>query len=264
MNDAAALDIQGLGKSFTGRDGLRHQVLDDIDLTVPRGQFVCIVGASGSGKTTLIRAIGGLIAAEQGRIVFNGKTVSGPGKDRSFVFQNDSLFPWRTVMDNVLFGLQVQGVSRKRSLAKGEDLLRRVGLRGYGAHFPAELSGGMRQRVNLARALAVDPDLLLMDEPFSALDAQTREIMQRELLDIWAQQQKTVVFITHQIDEAVYLADRVLVLGSHPGRIAADIDIPFPRPRLLQQKRSPEFVAYVDRIWNLIEKDVMVAAAGSH
>jgi len=255
----AKLQVQNLSKYFLTRDGDARKVLDHISLEIKENEFVCIVGASGCGKTTFIRSIGGLIPAEEGEVRIDGRKVEGPGGDRGFVFQHDSLLPWRTVMDNVIFGLEVRGVPPSQSYPLGKSLLQLVGLNGFEKHYPSELSGGMRQRVNLARALAIDPDVLLMDEPFAALDAQTREIMQRELLKIWAEKRKTVLFITHQIDEAVYLADRVLVFSSRPGRVAADIAIPFARPRDLSLKRSPEFLKIVDEIWNLIEQEVVAS-----
>ena len=255
----AKLSVQNLSKYFLTRDGDARKVLDRISLEINENEFVCIVGASGCGKTTFIRSIGGLIPAEEGEVRIDGHRVEGPGGDRGFVFQHDSLLPWRTVMDNVIFGLEVRGVPPSQSYPLGQSLLQLVGLKGFEKHYPSELSGGMRQRVNLARALAIDPDVLLMDEPFAALDAQTREIMQRELLKIWAEKRKTVLFITHQIDEAVYLADRVLVFSSRPGRVAADIRIPFARPRDLSLKRSPEFLKIVDEIWSLIEQEVVAS-----
>ncbi len=253
------LQVSGLSKYFLTRDGEPRKVLDSISLNIETNQFVCIVGASGCGKTTFIRAIGGLIPVEEGEVRIDGQRVEGPGGDRGFVFQHDSLLPWRTVLDNVVFGLEVRGVKPAVSHPLAESLLQLVGLNGFAKHYPSELSGGMRQRVNLARALAIDPDVLLMDEPFAALDAQTREIMQRELLKIWAQKRKTVLFITHQIDEAVYLGDRVLVFSSRPGKVAADIAIPFERPRPLSLKRSPEFLKIVDEIWTLIEQEVVAS-----
>jgi NitT/TauT family transport system ATP-binding protein len=237
-------------------------VLDRIDLQIPAGQFVCIVGASGCGKTTFIKMIDGLTSVSAGAIKVDGKQVSGPGPERGFVFQNDSLFPWRNVRDNILFGLEMRGKPRAEAVRDSEEMIKLVGLAGFADHYPHELSGGMRQRVNLARALAVDPDILMMDEPFAALDAQTREIMQRELLKIWERYNKTVIFITHQIDEAIYLADRVLVFGARPGRIKADIPIKFDRPRNLSLKRTPEFIALTDQIWNLIEEEVVRGMAG--
>jgi len=255
----AKLEVTGLSKYFYGRDGDVRKVLDSIDVSVADGEFVCLVGASGCGKTTFIRCIAGLLPAEEGTIRIDGKIVTQPGPDRGFVFQNDALLPWRTVLHNVLFGLEVRGESAAKTRPTAEALIKLVGLAGFENHYPSELSGGMRQRVNLARALAIDPQVLLMDEPFAALDAQTREIMQRELLKIWNQRKKTVLFITHQIDEAIYLADRVLVFSFRPGRLTADIRIPVPRPRKLALKRNAEFLKYVDDVWKLIEDEVVSA-----
>jgi NitT/TauT family transport system ATP-binding protein len=255
----AKLEVEGLSKYFYGREGDIRKVLDAITVSIADGEFVCLVGASGCGKTTFIRCVAGLIPAEEGEIRIDGKVVTRPGPDRGFVFQNDALLPWRTVMHNVLFGLEVRGQPLAETRATGDALLKLVGLGGFENHYPSELSGGMRQRVNLARALAIDPEVLLMDEPFAALDAQTREIMQRELLKIWAQRRKTVLFITHQIDEAIYLADRVLVFSYRPGRLTADIRIPFARPRELSLKRNAEFLKYVDDVWKLIESEVVAA-----
>jgi NitT/TauT family transport system ATP-binding protein len=255
----AKLDVQNLSKYFYGRGGEVRKVLDAITVSIADGEFVCLVGASGCGKTTFIRCIAGLIPAEEGEVRIDGKIVTRPGPDRGFVFQNDALLPWRTVMHNVLFGLEVRGQSFARTKPAAETLIKLVGLNGFEHHYPSELSGGMRQRVNLARALAIDPQVLLMDEPFASLDAQTREIMQRELLKIWGERKKTVLFITHQIDEAIYLADRVLVFSYRPGRLTADIRIPFPRPRELVLKRNPEFLRYVDDVWKLIEDEVVSA-----
>ena len=256
---APKLDVTRLSKYFYGRGGEVRKVLEDITVSIADGEFVCIVGASGCGKTTFIRCIAGLLPAEEGEVRIDGQAVTRPGADRGFVFQSDALMPWRTVMQNVLFGLEVRGRRLSETKPIGEKLLDLVGLTGFEDHYPNELSGGMRQRVNLARALAIEPQVLLMDEPFAALDAQTREIMQRELLKIWAKERKTVLFITHQIDEAIYLADRVLVFSHRPGRIAADIRIPFARPRDLALKRSPEFLKYVDEVWKLIEDEVVSA-----
>jgi NitT/TauT family transport system ATP-binding protein len=256
------LEVAGLSKAYPGKDGSVSTVLDRIDLKIPAGEFVCIVGASGCGKTTFIKMIDGLASVTAGEIKVDGKLVSGPGPERGFVFQNDSLFPWRTVRANILFGLEMGGKPRAEALRESEEMIKLVGLAGFADHYPHELSGGMRQRVNLARALAVDPDILMMDEPFAALDAQTREIMQRELLKIWERRKKTVLFITHQIDEAIYLADRILVFGARPGRIKADIPVKFDRPRSLSLKRTPEFMALNDHIWNLIEEEVVRGMAG--
>src|SRR5262245_26399714 len=245
------LEISSLGKWFGELEALRG-----IDVAVERGEFIGVVGPSGCGKTTFLRMVAGLEPATAGTILLDGQPLSGPGSNRGFVFQNDSLLPWRTVLANALIGPEVAGQVGAKERQRTLDLLKLVGLGGFENYYPRQLSGGMRQRVNLARALAIDPDVLLMDEPCSALDAQTREIMQTELLRIWNQGRKTVLFVTHQIDEAVFLADRVLVFGRRPGRIVETIEVALPRPRALSLKRTPDFVCYVDRIWRLIEDDV--------
>ncbi len=250
------LETRGLSKTFVKATGGEVEALRDISLQVEEGEFVSIVGASGCGKTTFLRILDGLIDKSAGEIVLDGNSVTRPGPDRGFVFQSDSLFPWRTVLDNVVFGLEVQGKPRKPSVERAQQYIKLVGLSGFEKHYPHELSGGMRQRANLARALTVNPELLLMDEPFAALDAQTREIMQQELLRIWNQDRKTVIFITHQIDEAIFLADRVFVFTVRPGRVKTVIPVPFPRPRKLDLKRTPEFIGYVDQVWRLIEEEV--------
>ena len=253
------LEITGLSKWFGALEALRG-----IDMAVERGEFIAVVGPSGCGKTTFLRMVAGLEPATSGTILLDGAPLSGPGGNRGFVLQNDSLLPWRTVLGNALIGPEVSGsvdaAARQRTL----DLLKLVGLGGFEHYHPRQLSGGMRQRVNLARALAIDPDVLLMDEPFASLDAQTREIMQTELLRIWEQGRKTVLFVTHQIDEAVFLADRVLVFARRPGRLQENVTIELPRPRALEIKRKPEFVAYVDRIWRMIEDDVRTAVIDEH
>jgi NitT/TauT family transport system ATP-binding protein len=248
---ATKLAIAGLTKSFGGLT-----VLDNIALEVAAGEFVSLVGPSGCGKTTFLRIIAGLEPCERGEIRIDGQRVTKPGVDRGFVFQADSLLPWRSVLGNALIGLEVNGMQTDETRQRTGSILRLVGLGGFESYYPRQLSGGMRQRVNLARALAVNPEVLLMDEPFSALDAQTREIMQTELVRIWSSGRKTVLFITHQIDEAVYLSDRVVVFSRRPGRISEIVKVDLPRPRPLAIKRTPEFVAYVDRVWKLIEDDV--------
>ena len=245
------LAIRKLAKTFGGL-----VVLDDIDLTVAAGEFVSLVGPSGCGKTTFLRIIAGLEHCERGDIQIDGQRVTRPGTDRGFVFQAASLLPWRSVLANALIGLEVNGTRNVETLKRTRAILHLVGLGGFEHFFPRQLSGGMRQRVNLARALAVNPEVLLMDEPFSALDAQTREIMQTELVRIWSDGRKTVLFITHQIDEAVYLSDRVVVFSRRPGRINEIVTVDLPRPRPLSIKRTPEFGSYVDRVWRLIEDDV--------
>ncbi len=255
----AKVTVRRLSKVYEDRAGRPIPVLQDIDLDIPAGEFLCIVGPSGCGKTTLIRIIDGLVSPSAGDVFIDGKGVSEPGADRAFVFQADLLYPWRTVLDNIAFGLEIRGVPRAERHARARALAEMVGLARFESHYPHELSGGMRQRANLARALMVDPAILLMDEPFASLDAQTREVMQLELLKIWTAAKKTVVFITHQIDEAVYLADRVIVFSARPTTIKAEIPIEIPRPRTLAVKRTPQFVAYVDKIWGLMEADIMRA-----
>ncbi|MPZ53382.1 MAG: ATP-binding cassette domain-containing protein [Acidimicrobiia bacterium] len=250
------LKTQGLCKSFVRGDE-ELLVLEDINLAINEGEFVAFVGASGCGKTTLLRIIHGLIKPTHGEILVAGEAVQEPSPSRGFVLQEDSLLPWRSVLRNVTFGLEVQGRSTKEADLVAFELLKLVGLNNFENHYPLEISGGMRQRVNLARALAVDPDVLLMDEPFASLDAQTREVMQGELLRIWEQSRKTVLFVTHQIDEAVYLSDRVVVLSTRPGRVKQDVTIDFPRPRDLSIKRSAAFRDRVDVIWRLIEEEVV-------
>ena len=251
---AAKLTVASLHKSFGGL-----AVLEDVSLAVAPGEFVSFVGPSGGGKTTFLRIIAGLESADQGDIRIDDHPVTKPGMDRGFVFQADSLLPWRTVFNNTFIGLEVNGAITPETRSRTQALLRLVGLGGFENYYPRQLSGGMRQRVNLARALAVNPEVLLMDEPFSSLDAQTREIMQAELMRIWSSGRKTVLFITHQIDEAVYLSDRVVVFSRRPGRISEIVAVGLPRPRPLSVKRSPEFVAYVERIWRLIEDDVRIS-----
>lgn len=251
-----ALSVRDLHRSFRSPNGNVVEALRAIDLDVREGEFISIVGASGSGKSTLLRIVDGLIAPTAGSVSVDGRPVTGPGPDRAFVFQHDSLLPWRTVIDNIGYGLVLRGMRRKEARERAHALVELTGLTGFETYYPHQISGGMRQRVNVARALAVDPQILLLDEPFAALDAQTREIMQAELLRIWNQKRKTVLFVTHQIDEAVYLSDRVVVLSSRPGTVRKIVDVDLPRPRELSVKRSRVFTDHVDDIWNLIEKEV--------
>jgi NitT/TauT family transport system ATP-binding protein len=251
---SSKLVISGLTKWFGDLEALRS-----LDLEIERGAFISVVGPSGCGKTTFLRILAGLEPATSGEVLLDGRAVRKPGGDRGFVFQSDNLLPWRSVLANAMIGPEVAGTNGPAVRQRTLDLLKLVGLAGFEDYYPRQLSGGMRQRVNLARALAIDPEILLMDEPFSALDAQTREIMQTELMRIWEQGRKTVVFVTHQIDEAVFLSDRVLVFGRRPGRLQESVDIALPRPRSLPLKRTPEFVHYVDHIWRLIEDDVRAA-----
>jgi len=255
---APKLALNSISMVYSQR-GRRFVALRDISLDIEAGEFISLVGASGCGKTTLLRVVDGLVAPTHGEVLVDGARVTRPGPDRGFVFQQDALFPWRTVLNNIIFGLEVQGRAKHEALVRADALVRLVGLGGFEHHYPHELSGGMRQRANLARALTIDPDILLMDEPFAALDAQTREIMQAELLRIWRSDRKTVMFVTHQIDEAVYLADRVVVMTSRPGQIKAVLDVDIPRPRDLSVKRTPRFLELVDAIWKMIEEEVKAA-----
>jgi NitT/TauT family transport system ATP-binding protein len=231
------LAVSHLGKAF----GDLH-ALQDINLAIARGEFISVVGPSGCGKTTFLRIVAGLEHSSSGEVLLDGRAVHHPGTDRGFVFQTDSLLPWRTVFANAIIGREISGQVGPAERRRTMELLKLVGLEGFENYHPRQLSGGMRQRVNLARALAIDPEILLMDEPFSALDAQTREIMQTELMRIWEEGRKTVLFVTHQIDEAVFLSDRVLVFARRPGRLRESVTIELPRPRPLAIKRTPEFV----------------------
>jgi NitT/TauT family transport system ATP-binding protein len=234
--------------------------VDGVDFEIRNGEFLAIVGPSGCGKTTFLNAVDGLIPISSGTLTLNGLPIKGPGHDRSMVFQQPSLLPWRTVLGNVVYGLELQGrVRRSEALERCREFINLVGLKGFEDAFPLELSGGMQQRVNLARALATDPDILLLDEPFAALDAQTREFMQLELLKIWRQARKTTLFITHDIAEAVYLADRVAVFTARPGRVKLMVEVALDRPRELRIKRSPEFIRHEDQIWSAIEEEVSKA-----
>ena len=252
---SAKLEAQGVRLDyFQPRTNTRLTALDGIDLQVMDGEFVSIVGPSGCGKTTFLSVVDGLIPATAGRIVVDGRPVTKPGPDRAVVFQDASLLPWRTVLGNVLYGLECVGVGRREAKSRAARFIEMVGLAGFEHHYPYELSGGMQQRANLARALVMDPAILLMDEPFASLDAQTREAMQEELLQIWVQAGKTVLFVTHQIDEAIYLSDRVVVFSGRPGRVKEIIPVAIERPRRLKVKREPRFHAIEDRIWRLIEQ----------
>jgi NitT/TauT family transport system ATP-binding protein len=237
-------------------------VLDDINLQVDRNQFVCLLGPSGCGKTTLLRIVAGLTEADDGEIVVDGKLVKGPGQDRSMVFQNYGLLPWRTVMGNVEFGLEVRNVNKAERRRICQRYIDKVGLTGFEQHYPHQISGGMQQRTGLARALSKDPKILLMDEPFAAVDMQTREQLQDELLKIWNQTSTTVVFVTHSIEEAIYLGDRVIVMGTRGGRIKADVVIDLPRPRYESDvKSSARFGELRHEIREALQSDQPVAVS---
>src|SRR5579872_6596764 len=250
------LSIEHLSKRYWfEREDREVLAVSDVSLAVEDGEFLAIVGPSGCGKTSLLNIVAGLLPYEEGTVAIDGKKVSGPGTDRAVVFQHSSLLPWRTIAGNVRYGMEMQRrFEEPKMRERAEHFIQMVGLSGFEKHYPNELSGGMQQRVNLARALAADPVVLLMDEPFAALDAQTREFMQAELLKIWTQARKTVVFITHQINEAIYLADRVVVMSARPGRVKDVFQIPFGRPRSLHLKREPRFLELEDTIWQLVEE----------
>jgi NitT/TauT family transport system ATP-binding protein len=231
-------------------------VLDGVDFSVNEGELVSIVGPSGCGKSTFLAAVDGLVSIDGGRILIDEREVRKPGPDRGLVFQQDSLFPWRTVLRNVAYGLEIQKTFSKEEIAaRARKFVELVGLAGFEDNFPNELSGGMRQRVNIARALAVDPELLLLDEPFAALDAQTREFMQFELLRILDRAQKTGLFITHQIDEAIFLSNRVIVFSARPAKVKEIVEIDLPKERTLDLKHTPRFMEIFRHIWRLIEEE---------
>ena len=243
------------------RTGSRLRALDGVGLAIEDGEFVSIVGPSGCGKTTFLSVVDGLVPATAGRILVDGAAVTRPGPDRAVVFQDASLLPWRTVLGNVRYGLECLRVPRREARERAAHFVALVGLAGFEHNYPYELSGGMQQRVNLARALVMDPKILLMDEPFAALDAQTREAMQEELLRIWQAAGKTVLFVTHQIDEAIFLSDRVIVFSARPGRVRASIAVDIERPRALRLKREARFHAIEDRIWSLIHDDATTTSS---
>ena len=247
-----ALTARGVQMEYRERHTTdRLLAIENVDLDVEEGSFVSLLGPSGCGKSTFLKIVNGLLLATAGEIKVRRAAAKGP--ENAMVFQDAALFPWYSVIDNVAYGLICGGVPRGEARRRAGPYIELVGLKGFAEKYPYQLSGGMQQRANLARALAVDPPILLMDEPFAALDAQTRELMQAELLRIWNAARKTVLFVTHQIDEAVYLSDRVVVMAARPGRIIADVRIGLPRPRKLEVKRTPEFAAYEDRIWGLIQ-----------
>lgn len=254
--------VQQVSKSF-GEGAAEFEALRQVSIEIEEGKFVSLLGPSGCGKTTLLRVMNGLIRPDAGTVEIDGSRVEGPSNSVGFVFQQDALWPWRDVVHNITFGLEIRKVPWSEASQRAQELIRLVGLTGFERHFPHQLSGGMRQRVNLARALAINPEVLLMDEPFAALDAQTREVMQLELLRIWSASKKTVAFVTHQIDEAVFLSDEVIVMGARPGHIREVVPIPFERPRQLTVKRSVEFNAIVEHIWGRIEDQIKGLVGGN-
>jgi NitT/TauT family transport system ATP-binding protein len=250
--------IEGLSKSFETQRRTSHLALADISLAVAEGEFVSILGPSGCGKSTLLYIVGGFVRQTSGSVAVSGAPVTGPGPDRGPVFQEFALFPWKTVLGNVMYGLIEQGVPKPEAEAKARALIALVHLGGYENFYPKELSGGMKQRVAIARTLAYGPSILLMDEPFGALDAHTRTGLQNELLEIWERDRKTVLFVTHSVEEAVFLSDRVVVLTRSPGRIKAEIRIDLARPRrraeLLVDRRYQTLVVDIERLMDAPEQ----------
>src|SRR5919109_64743 len=252
------VEVQGISKIFhksVKNSTTELNALANVNLSVRENEFVSIIGPSGCGKTTLLKIIDGLIPCDRGEISIDGRRVSTPGPDRAVVFQTFALLPWRSVLANVEFSLELRQIPKEERTSIARDYLKRVGLADFEHHYPHELSGGMQQRAGLARALAVNPMILLMDEPFGSVDAQTRQLLQEELLKLWQHEQKTVIFITHSMDEAVYLSDRVVIMTPRPGHVVEILDVPLPRPRTASDvRRDPKFVDLTNYIWDSLKK----------
>jgi len=248
------LNVRNVTVEYTmKRKQQRILAVQGVSFSAQSGQFVTLVGPSGCGKTTLLNVICGSLSASSGDVWINGDVVKAPGRNRSMVFQSPSLLPWRTVLHNITYGLELQGANKKYARSKAQNLVTLVGLENFKESYPHELSGGMQQRVNLARALATDPELLLLDEPLAALDPLTREFMQFELQRIWLETRKTALLVTHQISEAIFLGDQVIVLSARPGHVIEIIPVDLPRPRPLNIKVSPRFLELEEHIWNLVQ-----------
>ena len=248
------VDIQHLDIEF-GQGASRFKAVSDVSLAACTGEFICLLGPSGCGKSTVLGALAGHIVPSGGRLLLDGEAINGPHPDRGLVFQQHTLFPWKSVLDNVAFGLKMQGVPGPERTWRARELIELVGLKGFERHYPSQLSGGMQQRVEIARMLINQPRVLLMDEPFGALDAQTRLKMQQLLLDVWARIRTTVLFVTHDIDEALFLADRILVMSARPGRIIDDIRVPFDRPRDARLTTTHSFNTLKRRCLELLHPD---------
>ena len=248
-----AVEARGVGKVYADhRTGSEFRALEAINIQLREGEFLSVIGPSGCGKTTLLKMIGGLVPYDEGDLLVGGDRVTGPGIDRAVVFQNFALLPWMTVLENVGFGLRLRGVSKDERDRESRRYVDMVGLTGFETMYPRQLSGGMQQRVGLARALAVDPAILLMDEPFGSVDAQTRNVLQSDLLSVWETSRKSVMFITHAMDEAVFLSDRVLVMQKAPGRVIETVEVDLPRPRTDVTRTSPRFVELSAHLWDLL------------
>ena len=250
------LKIDNVRKVFSTRNG-EMVALNGVNLDIYENEFICVVGPSGCGKSTLLNIIAGLTDATSGTVYCNGKAVSGTGTDRGVVFQQYALFPWLTVKKNVMFALEMKGVKGKQAQDLAMQYLAKVDLEKFADHYPKELSGGMKQRVAIARAYAADPEVLLMDEPFGALDAQTRTQLQSELLETWERDQKTCFFITHDVDEAIILAQRVIIMSARPGRIKDIVDIDSPYPRTQETKMTPRFLELKNHIWSQVYQEYL-------
>jgi NitT/TauT family transport system ATP-binding protein len=246
------IEIENVSKHFISRDSDRVVALTDVSISIRRNEFVCLVGPSGCGKSTLLRLVGGLLPVSRGRVVIDGRTVREPRGETGIVFQSPTLLPWATVLDNVLFPLKIMRRLAPDSVERARGLLKLVGLNGFEDKYPRELSGGMQMRTGICRALVHDPDILLMDEPFGSLDALTREELTLELMRIWRERPKTVLFVTHSIPESVMLADRVVVLSARPGRITEIVPVHVPRPRMFGMEARDEFQAAANRIRQLV------------
>ena len=255
-NSAVKVHIDHVVKKFNGRNG-EMVALNGVDMDIHENEFICVVGPSGCGKSTLLNIIGGLETPTEGKVLVDGKEVQGPGPDRGIVFQQYALFPWLTVEKNVQFGLKLQGKSKEESEELARKYLKMVDLEGFAKSYPKELSGGMKQRVAIARAYAVNPKVLLMDEPFGALDAQTRTQLQQELLNTWEKEQKTCFFITHDVEEAIILAQRVVIMCARPGRVKEIVDIDIPYPRDQETKMSPRFLELKNHIWSQVYQEYL-------
>ena len=252
--------IESVSKTFLSRKG-EVEAVKGLSLDISRGEVVCIVGASGCGKSTLLNMVGGFIQPTSGGIFLEGEAITKVEPRCGMIFQNYALFPWLTVIDNVAFGLRLKGISKKERHEQARKWIEMVGLHGFEDAYPGELSGGMQQRVALSRALANEPDVLLCDEPFAALDAMTRQIMQQELLNVVQESGKTVLFITHSIDEALILSDRLVVMSARPGQVKAAYDNDLPRPRMLDVQLTDRFLELKREIWSLVQKEVMGSLA---